>query len=40
MHDWSSHCADAFGLMPISYEEPSRTKNFHRKMLYPNLGLV
>ena len=21
-HDWSSHAADAFGLMAISYEEP------------------
>jgi phage terminase large subunit len=21
-HDWSSHCADAFGLMAIAYEEP------------------
>ena len=22
-HDWSSHCADAFGLMAIDYKEPS-----------------
>jgi phage terminase large subunit len=22
-HDWSSHCADAFGLMAIAYEEPA-----------------
>jgi phage terminase large subunit len=21
-HDWSSHCADAFGMMCIAYEEP------------------
>jgi phage terminase large subunit len=21
-HDWSSHCADAFGLMAVFYEEP------------------
>jgi phage terminase large subunit len=21
-HDWSSHCADAFGLLAVSYEEP------------------
>ena len=21
-HDWSSHAADAFGLMAIAYEEP------------------
>lgn len=24
-HDWSSHAADAFGLMAITYEEPSNT---------------
>lgn len=23
-HDWSSHCADAFGLMCVSYEDPTR----------------
>lgn len=34
-HDWSSHCADAFGLMAISYEEPSRAANFNRKIEYP-----
>jgi phage terminase large subunit len=22
-HDWSNHAADAFGLMAVSYEEPS-----------------
>lgn len=25
-HDWSSHCADAFGLMCIAYEEPERER--------------
>ena len=25
-HDWSSHAADAFGLMAIAYEEPERTR--------------
>ena len=39
-HDWSSHAADAFGLMAIAYEEPSRMANFHRKLVYPNLGIV
>ena len=29
LHDWSSHAADAFGLMAISYEEPSRTARFN-----------
>jgi phage terminase large subunit len=38
-HDFSSHAADAFGLMAISYEEPSRRANFYRKLNYPNLGI-
>jgi phage terminase large subunit len=39
-HDWSSHAADAFGLMAISYEEPSRARAFSRKIEYPTLGIV
>jgi phage terminase large subunit len=39
-HDWSSHAADAFGLMAISYEEPSRVANFRRKLEYPRVGIV
>jgi phage terminase large subunit len=39
-HDWSSHAADAFGLMAIKYEEPSRMANFRRKLVYPELGIV
>lgn len=39
-HDWSSHCADAFGLMAIHYEEPSKARNFARKIEYQPLGLV
>jgi phage terminase large subunit len=27
-HDWSSHCADAFGLMAVHYEEPRAGKAF------------
>jgi hypothetical protein len=33
-HDWSSHCADAFGLMAIAYEEPSRWASFTRELKY------
>ena len=33
-HDWSSHCADSFGLMAIAYEEPSRLASFNRKLEY------
>ncbi len=39
-HDWSSHAADAFGLMAICYEEPGRARNFNRKLVYPNLGVA
>ena len=39
-HDWSSHAADAFGLMAISYEDPARNANFHRAINYPKMGVV
>jgi phage terminase large subunit len=38
-HDWSSHGADAFGLMAIDYEDPSRGKAFSRKLEYKPLGV-
>ena len=37
-HDWSSHAADAFGLMAIACEEPARNSNFGRRIEYPKLG--
>ncbi len=37
-HDWSSHCADAFGLMAIAYEDPARTTAFGRKLKYPTMA--
>lgn len=36
-HDWSSHAADAFGLMCVAYEEPRKTT---QKIKMPNLGIV
>lgn len=39
-HDWSSHAADAFGLMCVCYEEPSRKRAFSRKLEYSNAGVV
>jgi phage terminase large subunit len=39
-HDWSSHAADAFGLMAVAYEEPSRAAGFNRRIEYPKSGLV
>ena len=38
-HDWSSHAADAFGLMAICYEEPSRARAFSRKIEYPSMDM-
>ncbi|MCX5581479.1 PBSX family phage terminase large subunit [Kaistia terrae] len=38
-HDWSSHAADAFGLMAVDYEEPSRGSDFNRTIEYPSLGI-
>lgn len=37
-HDWSSHAADAFGLMAICYREPTNDANFGRKIVYRSLG--
>ncbi|HJP67539.1 MAG TPA: phage terminase large subunit [Sphingomicrobium sp.] len=37
-HDWSSHAADAFGLMAVCYEPPSSSANFNRAINYGNAG--
>lgn len=37
-HDWSSHAADALGLMAICYEEPGRAAGFNRKLDMPRVG--
>ena len=39
-HDWSCHCADAFGLMAVCYEEPSRTSAFNRQINYPRASVA
>lgn len=39
-HDWSSHGADAFGLMAVAYEDPVRSAGFNKKINYPALGVV
>ena len=39
-HDWSSHAADAFGLMAVAYKEPSRSAHFNRKLDWQPLGIV
>jgi phage terminase large subunit len=39
-HDWSSHAADAFGLMAVCAEEPGAMRAFNRKFEYPRTGIV
>ena len=39
-HDWSSHAADAFGLMAVCYTPPSSSANFNRSLSYPNMGVA
>lgn len=39
-HDWSSHAADAFGLMAICYQAPSGSANFNRKIEYRDAGVA
>jgi phage terminase large subunit len=37
-HDWSSHAADALGLMAICYEAPGRAASFNRTIRYAEQG--
>lgn len=39
-HDWSSHGADAYGLMAICYEDPARSAGFGRDIKYANMGVA
>jgi len=39
-HDFSSHAADAFGLMAVSYVEPATSRAFHRPIKYPKFGVA
>ena len=39
-HDWSSHSADALGLMAVCYVEPHSNANFNRKIEYQNQGYI
>jgi phage terminase large subunit len=39
-HDWSSHAADALGLMAICYQEPGRVGSFNRAIRYREQGWV
>jgi phage terminase large subunit len=37
-HDWSSHAADAVGLMAVCYEQPGHTASFNRVIQYREQG--
>ncbi|NPV22839.1 PBSX family phage terminase large subunit [Bradyrhizobium aeschynomenes] len=37
-HDWSSHAADAIGLMAVCYEAPTRAASFNRPIRYQDAG--
>lgn len=37
-HDWSSHAADALGLMAICYEQPGKAAAFNRPIRYAKQG--
>jgi phage terminase large subunit len=39
-HDWSSHAADALGLMAICWEQPGRVASFNRPIKYADRGWV
>jgi phage terminase large subunit len=39
-HDWSSHAADALGLMAVCYEAPGRAGSFNRAIKYAEQGWV
>ena len=39
-HDWSSHAADALGLMAVCYEQPGKVAAFNRPIRYAEQGWV
>jgi phage terminase large subunit len=39
-HDWSSHGADAFGLMCVAYEDPARAARNSKPLRYNNAGII
>jgi phage terminase large subunit len=39
-HDWSSHAADAFGLLAVCYEDPGRRKNFNRRIEWTQISIA
>ena len=38
--DWTTHAADAFRYLAMTLDRTSLRKSFHRRLEYPNLGIV
>jgi len=39
-HDWTSHAADAIGMMAMVYKEPSAMASFNRPINYPRRAVA
>jgi phage terminase large subunit len=40
VHDWTSHAADAFRYLALTLDQTIARRNFGRRLVYPNLGIV
>jgi len=40
VHDWTSHAADAFRYLAMSLDRQSGGSGFHRRIAYPQHGVV
>lgn len=40
IHDWSSHGADAFRYLAVALDAHVTSRNFSRKIVYPNIGVA
>ena len=40
VHDWTSHAADAFRYLALTLDQSIARRNFGRRLVYPNLGIV
>jgi hypothetical protein len=40
VHDWTSHAADAFRYLAMTLDRQSGASGFHRRIDYPQHGVV
>ncbi len=40
VHDWASHAADSFRYLALTLDSQAIKTNFHRKIVYPKLGVA